>query len=100
MKLAAVVAGSLQTDMQKELHGLQRAAVAGTKAAGQGLKTELRQQGTSAGLGARLAKQLAGQALPEQKLDAASLYPKAPQIILAFDEGAVIRAGTGGFSRF
>ena len=41
-------------------------------------------------------QQLARQALPEPELDAASLvYTKAPQIIRAFDQGAVIRNRRG-----
>ncbi len=41
-------------------------------------------------------QQLARQALPEPELDAASLvYTKAPQIIRAFDQGAVIRSSVG-----
>jgi hypothetical protein len=67
-------------------------------AAGQGLKTELRRQATSAGLGQRLANSWRDRHYPNQKLDAASLvYTKAPQIIRAFDEGAVIRSGQSRF---
>jgi Family of unknown function (DUF6441) len=74
---------------------------AGTEAAGQGLKTDLRRQVTSAGLGQRLANSWRDKHYPNQKLDAASLvYTKAPQIIRAFDEGAVIGgASAGAFSR-
>jgi hypothetical protein len=53
---------------------------------------------TSAGLGQRLANSWRDQHYPNQKLDAASLvYTKAPQIIRAFDEGAVIRSRRGRF---
>jgi DNA-binding GntR family transcriptional regulator len=55
MKLAAAIARSLQADMQAKLRDLERAVAAGTKAAGHGLKTELRRQVASAGLGQRLA---------------------------------------------
>jgi Family of unknown function (DUF6441) len=55
MKLAAAIARSLQADMQTELRDLERAVAAGTRSAGQSLKTELRRQVTSAGLGQRLA---------------------------------------------
>jgi Family of unknown function (DUF6441) len=68
--------------------GLERAVAAGTKSAGQGLKTELRRQVTSAGLGQRLANSWRDKHFSNRKLDAASLiYTKAPQIIRAFDEG-------------
>jgi hypothetical protein len=93
MNLAATIARSLQADMQAELRDLERAVAAGTKSAGQGLKTELRRQVGGAGLGQRLANSWRDRHYPNRKLDAASLvYTKAPQIIRAFDEGAVIRS--------
>ena len=61
--------------------------------AGRSSKTELRRQVASAGLGQRLANSWRDKHYPNQTLDAASLvYTKAPQIIRAFDEGAVIRS--------
>jgi hypothetical protein len=93
MKLAATLARSLQADMQAELRGLEWAVAAGTRSAGQRLKPELRRQVTSAGLGQRLANSWRDRHYPNQRLDPASLvYVKAPQIIRAFDEGAVIRS--------
>ncbi len=84
--------------MQAELRDLERAAATGTKEAGRGLKTELRRQVTSAGLGQRLARTWRDKHFDNRGLDAASLvYTKAPQIIRAFDEGAVIRSKRGRF---
>jgi hypothetical protein len=84
--------------MQAELRDIERAVATGTREAGRGLRTELRRQVTSAGLGQRLANSWRDQHYPNQKLDAASLvYTKAPQIIRAFDEGAVIRSRRGRF---
>jgi hypothetical protein len=98
MKLAAAIARSLETDMQAELRDLEWAVAAGTRSAGQGLKTELRRQLTSAGLGQRLANSWRDRHYPNEGLDAASLvYTKAPQIVRAFDEGAVIRSRRGRF---
>jgi Family of unknown function (DUF6441) len=98
MKFVATIARSLQADLQAELHDLERAVASGTRDAGRGLKTELRRQVTSAGLGQRLANSCRDKHYPNQKLDAASLvYTKAPQIIRAFDEGAVIRSRRGRF---
>jgi hypothetical protein len=98
MKLVATFTRSLQADMQSELRNLERAAVTGTKEAGRGLRTELRGQVASAGLGQRLANSWRDRHYPNQRLDAASLvYTKAPQIIRAFDEGAVIRSKRGRF---
>jgi hypothetical protein len=96
MKLAASVTRSLQADLQAELRDIERAAAAGTREAGRGLKSELRRQVASAGLGQRLANSWRDNHYPNQRLDAASLiYTKAPQIIRAFDEGAVIRSRRG-----
>jgi Family of unknown function (DUF6441) len=98
MKLAAAIARSLQANMQAELRDLERAVTTGMKVAGQGLKTELRRQVESAGLGQRLANSWRDRHYPNQRLDAASLvYTKAPQIIRAFGEGALIRSGRGRF---
>ena len=84
--------------MQAELRDLERAVASGTREAGQDLKTELRRQVGSAGLGQRLANSWRDKHYPNQRLDAASLvYTKAPQIIRAFDEGAVIRSRRGRF---
>ena len=84
MKLAATIARSLQADMQAELRDIERAVATGTREAGRGLRTELRRQVASAGLGQRLANSWRDKHYPNQKLDAASLvYTKAPQIIRA-----------------
>jgi hypothetical protein len=98
VKLAASITRSLQANMRAELGDIERAVATGTREAGRGLRTELRRQVTSAGLGQRLANSWQDKLYPNQKLDAASLvYTKAPQIIRAFDEGAVIRSRRGRF---
>jgi hypothetical protein len=98
MKLVATLVRSLQADMQVALRNIERAVTIGTRNAGRGLKTELRQQVASAGLGQRLANSWRDKHYPNQRLDAASLvYTKTPQIIRAFDEAAVIRSRRGRF---
>ena len=98
MKFTEIITRSLQADMQVELRELERAVATGTRDAGRGLKTELRRQVSSAGLGHRLANSWRDRHYPNRKLDAASLvYTKAPQIIRAFDEGALIRSKRGRF---
>jgi len=98
MKLAATITRSIQADMQAELRDLEREAATGTRDAGCGLKTKLRRQVTGAGLGQRLARTWRDRHYDNRGLDAASLvYTKAPQIIRAFDEGAVVRAKRGRF---
>jgi len=92
VKFAASIIRSLQADVQAELRDIERAVVSGTREAGQNLRTELRRQVASAGLGQRLANSWRDKHYPNQNLDAATLvYTKAPQIIRAFDDGAVIR---------
>jgi hypothetical protein len=98
MKLAATIARSFQAGMQAELRAIENAVASGTKDAGRGLKTGLRRQVASAGLGQRLANSWRDKHYPNEKLDAASLvYSKAPAIIRTFDEGALIRARRGRF---
>jgi hypothetical protein len=98
MNLAVKLGRSLQADMQAELRDIERAASNGTRDAGRGLRTELRRQVASAGLGQRLANSWRDKHYPNRRLDAASLvYSKAPQIIRAFDEGALIRSRRGRF---
>jgi hypothetical protein len=98
MKLVATLVRSLQADMQVALRNIERGVTIGTRNAGRGLKTELRQQVAGAGLGQRLANSWRDKHYPNQRLDAASLvYTKAPQIIRAFDEGAVIRSRRARF---
>jgi Family of unknown function (DUF6441) len=98
MKLTATIIPSVQAGIQAELRDIERAVAAGTRDAGRGLRTELRRQVTSAGLGLRLANSWRDKHYPNQQLDAASLvYTKAPQIIRAFDDGAVIRSKRGRF---
>jgi hypothetical protein len=93
LKLAATITRSLQAGMQAELRDVETAVATGTREAGRGLKSELRREVASAGLGQRLANSWRDKHYPNQRLDAASLvYTKVPQIIRAFDEGAVIRS--------
>jgi hypothetical protein len=98
MKFAATITRSLQAGMQAELRDLEHAVASGTREAGQNLKTELRRQVTSAGLGQRLANSWRDKHSPNRNLDAASLvYTKAPQIIRVFDEGVLTRSRRGRF---
>jgi hypothetical protein len=94
----ATIARSLHAEMQTDLREIERAVAVGTREAGRSLKTELRRQVASAGLGQRLANSWRDKHYPNRKLDAASLvYTKAPQIVRAFDEGAAVRSKRGHF---
>jgi hypothetical protein len=68
--------------MPAELRGTERAAAAGTKAAGSGPRAELRRQITGAGLGQPLANRWRDSEHRYQTLDAARLvYTEAPQTV-------------------
>jgi Family of unknown function (DUF6441) len=98
MKLTATIIRSVKAGIQSELRDIERAVATGARDAGRGLRTELRRQVATAGLGQRLANSWRDKHYPNERLDAASLvYTKAPQIIRAFDEGAVIRSRRGRF---
>jgi len=51
MKPAATIARFLQADLQADLRDIERAVISGTRDSGRGLKTELRRQVASTGLG-------------------------------------------------
>jgi hypothetical protein len=96
VKLAATIAGSIKAGMEAEMRTISKAVTAGIKEAGRGLKTDLRKQVVSAGLGVRLSRTWRERTYPNRGHDAASLvWSKAPQIIRTFDEGAVIKSKSG-----
>ena len=66
MKLATTMGRSLQADMQAEVRDIERAVTSGTRDAGRGLKTELRRQVASTGLGQRLANSWRDRHYPNQ----------------------------------
>jgi Transposase DDE domain group 1/Family of unknown function (DUF6441) len=55
MKLTATITRSVEAGIQAELRDIERAVATGIREAGRGLRTELRRQVASAGLGQRLA---------------------------------------------
>jgi hypothetical protein len=73
MKLTATIIRSVEAGIRAELRDIERAVASGTRDAGRGLRTELRRQVTSAGLGQRLANSWRDRHYPNQQLDAASL---------------------------
>ena len=96
MRLGVELIGSIRADLQAELRQIERAVTTATRDAGEGLKQELRNQVTSAGLGGRVARSWRNRHYPNEKHNAASLvWSKAPQIIRAFDEGTLIKSQDG-----
>lgn len=98
MRFDLEVVGSLARIIQAEIKASEKAVTAGVRQATDGLKTELRSQVTSAGLGARLAKTWRGEVYPkgQDSIGAAGLvWSKAPKIIHVHDTGATIRSRDG-----
>jgi hypothetical protein len=98
MHLRAAIRGDLERIMAEELAITERGVTAGITQAAGGLKAELRRQITASGLGARLAKSWRSSVYPARgtSLGAAGVvWSKAPHIVRAFDEGALIRSRSG-----
>ena len=97
-RLIAALSGNLQELMAAELKAARHAVTTGVRDATDGLKSELRSQITGAGLGARLANTWRGEVYPKgrESLGAAGLvYSRAPVVVAAHDEGALIRSKNG-----
>ena len=94
MRLEAALEGDLKRLLADELKAGEAAVKAGISEATDGLKLELRQQITGAGLSQRLANTWRGEVYPKCKnsLRAAGLvYSRAPDIVRAYANGAVMR---------
>jgi hypothetical protein len=100
MRLAVAIKGDLVRFMREETAAAERAVTAGMGEASADLKTDLRRQITSAGLGERLARTWRSEVYPrgQKSIGAAGfVWSKAPDIVRAFDQGAVIRSKRGLF---
>jgi hypothetical protein len=98
--LEAALQGDLNELLKAELGNAERAVTAGIREATDGLKTELRRQITSAGLGSRLANTWRGDVYPkgQPSIGAAGyVWSKAPRLVRLYAEGAVIRSKQGLF---
>jgi hypothetical protein len=73
MRLLASLTKSIRAGLAAELKDLERAVAAGTRDAGRGLRTELRRQVTSAGLGQRLANSWRDERRDRHRSDRAGL---------------------------
>ena len=95
MRLKAAIIGDLEKVMAEEYALASKAVQSGVGKRTGILKTDLRGQVTRARLGGRLAKTWCGQVYENDGINAAGfVWSKAPKIVRAFDEGAVIRALT------
>lgn len=98
MKLAAAISGDLRKIMAEEVKAAEDAVTAGMRQAADGLKADLRRQVTEAGMGQRLANTWRAELYPKGRNSikaAGFVFTKAPTIIRAFDQGAVIKSKHG-----
>jgi hypothetical protein len=102
MKIAAFIVKDLSKILQEEVRAGERAVTRAVRAETERLKTELRQQVTTA-FGERsrgIANAWRSRVFPQtgESLGAAGIvWTKVPNIIDAFERGAVIRARSGRF---
>jgi hypothetical protein len=99
-RLTAALDGDLKRIVELEMRAAARAVTAGVREATEGLKTELRRQITSAGLGTRLANTWRGEVYPEGQPSigaAGVVWSKVPRLVRLYAEGAVIRSNQGLF---
>lgn len=99
MRLAASITGDLSKLMRAEVTAVSGALKAGVKETSGDLKQMLRDQVSGSGMGSRLAKTWRDAVYPAGASPTMSpaglVWSKAPKIIRAFDEGALIRAQSG-----
>ena len=98
MKLAAAISGDLRKIMAEEIKEAEDAVTAGMRQAADGLKADLRRQVTEAGMGQRLANTWRAELYPKSQKSikaAGFVFTRAPTIIRAFDQGAVIKSRHG-----
>lgn len=100
MRLDAAIKGNLTKFMKQQEEAAQAAVTGGISEITTHIKDDLRSQVTNAGLGSKLAKSWQAKVYPKGKksLEAAGwVFSKAPKIIRAFNDGAVIRSKDGWF---
>ncbi|EME69997.1 hypothetical protein H261_10622 [Paramagnetospirillum caucaseum] len=98
MKLAAAISGDLRKIMAEEVKEAEDAVTAAMRQAADGLKADLRRQVSEAGMGQRLANTWRAELYPKGRKSikaAGFVFTRAPTIIRAFDQGAVIKSKHG-----
>jgi len=100
MRLEAAIKGDLHKFMDGQKTAAEAAVTAGIAKITGSIKDDLRSQVTNAGLGNKLAKSWQAKFYPKgQKSIAAAgwVFSKAPKIVRAFNEGALIKSKDGFF---
>lgn len=98
MRLQAAIEGRLMEHMAAETKTCEAAATGAMRRAADGLKAEIREQITGAGLGRRLANAVRSRTYPQgrQALDPTGLvWSNAPKLTEVFETGATIRPVNG-----
>lgn len=98
MRINVDVLGDIVADMRREVEAGERAVQRSIRTAGKGLQRDWRAQIEGAGLGSRLARTVRVEIYPKDQnsMNAAGLvWTRAPQIVDAFDKGALIRSKRG-----
>jgi hypothetical protein len=98
MRLMAALSGELNQMLADEVRIAEQAVTQSIREATEGLKTELRNQITGAGLGQRLANTWRGEVYPKGQMSikaAGLVYSRAPEVVGAHDRGATIRSKDG-----
>ena len=98
MRLMAALSGDLDQMLADEVRIAEQAVTQSIREATDGLKTELRNQITGAGLGQRLANTWRGEVYPKGQMSikaAGLVYSRAPEVVGAHAQGATIHPKTG-----
>ena len=92
------IVGDIRADMRDDVDIAARAVSGAMRVVAEGLQNTLRRQVVTAGLGQRLAQTWKGEAFPKTGASlgaAAAIWSRAPKIIRAHTEGALIRSSRG-----
>ena len=98
MRLMAALSGDLDQMLADEVRIAEQAVTQSIREATEGLKTELRNQITGAGLGQRLANTWRGEVYPKGQMSikaAGLVYSRTPEVVGAHAQGATIRSKDG-----
>lgn len=100
MRIEAAIMGNLHKFMEQQKAAAEAAVTAGVAEVTERIKNDLRGQVTGAGLGNKLAKSWQAKLYPkgQKSISAAGwVFSKAPKLIRAFNEGALIKSKDGFF---
>lgn len=98
MRIMAALSGDLNQMLADEVRIAEQAVTQSIREATDGLKIELRNQITGAGLGQRLANTWRGEVYPKGQMSikaAGLVYSRAPVVVGAHGDGATIRSKDG-----